>query len=440
MRDRICEQPASEMEINSILQPGGPKKNKSRPDLLRRLWQSCYLDDKCNPLTPRQRLLAQYRKDGLVLFLGAGVSTCSGVPSWDNLIQKVFAQLDLGKFDLGKFDYETVKWSFPNLLTQFDLAAYTLGSQREFVKMLYDCLYGDARFKEIKNIITEKKSWTQQRWNKLLVQLQRNETLKAVGELLIVKTGENWRRNQQIHAVLTTNADNLLELYCQASAPRARLLTMVDRASVGDHPEMTPVYHLHGALDAREENILRDGTPCNEVAVADLQKIDDQLLPGLVFRESEYYETLASPISFVNHTPQSYFQRLNVLFIGTSLNDLNIRRWLHSSFRERVEARTKYLREYHYRKYCDVRVEAELESVRHFWLRTKTERHEKCGMVEEREVPMKLIELSMSKLGVQVVWCDSYEDMQGCIRKLKKASVPNFGRRPFVRGWRPSAG
>ena len=65
------------------------------------------------------------------------------------------------------------------------------------------------------------------------------------------------------------------------------------------------------------------------------------LWPDLVFRESEYYEAIGSPNKFVNHTPQSYFQRHNVVFIGTSLEDLNIRRWLYSSFRERVEQRDK---------------------------------------------------------------------------------------------------
>lgn len=34
-----------------------------------------------------------------------------------------------------------------------------------------------------------------------------------------------------------------------------------------------------------------------------------------------------------------------VLFVGRSLDDLNVRRWPYTSFRERVEHRKKYLRE-----------------------------------------------------------------------------------------------
>lgn len=232
-----------------------------------------------------------------------------------------------------------------------------------------------------------------------------------MGDLLIVDDEGTPRRNPQVHAVLTVNADNLLELYCQAKTLGNRLLTMVDRASVGDHPEAIPVYHLHGALDARGENFLED-----------LEELDDNLLPDLVFRESEYYETIASPTRFVNHTPQSYLQRLNVLFIGTSLEDLNIRRWLYSSFRERVEQRTKYLLELHCRRYRDAVVEAELESARHFWLRKRTD-----GSDPNLS---RFVESTMRKLGVQVIWCESYDDVCACISELKeKGKERDFGRR-----------
>jgi hypothetical protein len=83
-----------------------------------------------------------------------------------------------------------------------------------------------------------------------------------VGDLLILEKGKGEkgpRRNPQIHAVITVNADNLLELYCHArlSGAKGKVLTMVDRPSVGDHPDAISVYHLHGILDARDENFRR---------------------------------------------------------------------------------------------------------------------------------------------------------------------------------------
>jgi len=146
----------------------------------------------------------------------------------------------------------------------------------------------------------------------------------------------------------------------------------------------------------------------------------------LIFRESEYYQTIANPVSFINHTPQSFLQRLNALFVGTSLDDLNMRRWLHSSFRERVQHRTKYLREFYATEYPDAEYEAEIESRRHFWLRTRTEIDNEG---KYWQVPEQHVDCVMSNLGVQVIWCDDYDDMRSCIHKLQKAGHSSqFGR------------
>jgi hypothetical protein len=76
-------------------------------------------------------------------------------------------------------------------------------------------------------------------WNDLRNELAKNETLRDIGDLLILDDSEKqtFRPNPHIHAVLNVNVDNLLELYCRAkTSGNKRLVTMVDRASVGDHP------------------------------------------------------------------------------------------------------------------------------------------------------------------------------------------------------------
>jgi hypothetical protein len=376
------------------------------------LERSCYLakDQRERALNARERLLEQYRNDGLVLFLGAGVSLGSGIPNWNSLIEDIFRKVGIDP-DIA------MKAAPSSIYAQFELAALCSGEQKDFYKNLYDCLYNQAGFKHLKAWLTKMKKGRKEQassdqrnyWDDLRKELAKNETLRDVGDLLILDDSEKQtlRRNPQIHAVLTVNADNLLELYCLAktSGSERRLVTMVDRVSVGDHPDAIPVYHLHGMLDARDENFRRNDSPC---AGGNVQKIEDELLPRLVFRESEYYETIANPASFVNHTPQSYFQRLNVLFIGTSLDDLNIRRWLYSSFQERVEQRTKYLHERHCEKYEHAKFEAKQESVRHFWLRPKKEKKDGKEVNISRE-SAKLIELVMRELGVQVVWCDDFQ-------------------------------
>jgi hypothetical protein len=80
---------------------------------------------------------------------------------------------------------------------------------------------------------------------------------------------------------------------------------------------------------------------------------------------------------------------------------------------ERVEQR---------KKYPDAACEAELASIRHFWLRTRMK-----GCLP---VPTDLVGLSAQKLGIQVIWCDSYAEVQNCLNELKhNGAAPNFGRK-----------
>ena len=246
---------------------------------------------------------------------------------------------------------------------------------------------------------------------------------------MITGEGSELRRNPQVHAVLTSNADNLLELYCLAKAGGKRVLNSVDRASVGDHPNQTPVYHLHGFLDARSEIALRGRLRCEDVVWIGT-KLPKELLPDVIFRESEYYETIANPSSFVNHTPQSLLRRLNAVFVGTTLEDLNMRRWLHDGFRERVDHRAKYLRQLYREPYEAVEYEAVTTARRHFWLRTEFE-SERGDPLRRWRVPQKPVEEVAGGLGVEVVWCKDYVDLQECVRRVGLAgNVPAFGREP----------
>lgn len=123
MRVKTCERPPTAKVIERILQCGPSEKDKNdRPDFLRRLCQSCYLDSECRALEPRQRLLAQYRKDGLVLFLGVGVSCESKIPSWQSLAESILQEAGIAT------EYRLLQQEFPSLLTQFELAGCNFGA------------------------------------------------------------------------------------------------------------------------------------------------------------------------------------------------------------------------------------------------------------------------------------------------------------------------
>jgi hypothetical protein len=423
MRIRTEKQvPPTRTDIDRIIREGARDVEKQHfAYFLRRMRKAFFLDDQDQPMPTRQRLIRQYATDGLVLFLGAGVSKGSGIPNWPELADAV-----LRKSGVAADDLDTVKRAMPTYITQFELAGLLLGSQRRLVEEIHRGLYAEMKcgpqLKEIPRKYEKQKGWAG--WNDVLKALQENKTLESVGNLLITCASGEARRNPQIHAVLTSNADNLLELYCAAKTGGKRVLTLVDRASVGEHPDETPVYHLHGTLDARGENLFKSFVASS--SETPLQAITDDLLPDLIFQESQYYETIANPASYVNHTPQSFLRRLNALFIGTSLDDLNMRRWLHDSFRERVLHRTKYLREFYVKQYPDAEFEAKLESRRHFWLRPETEPNRDGP---PWKVPKHYAERVMSNLGVQVIWCKDYDDLRNRIDEVQELGHnPEFGR------------
>lgn len=256
MRHRSKERPPERTVIDSIVKRGAAATDEqSYPQLLRRLRNACFLNDQNQPLLPQERLISQYRKDGLVLFLGAGTSKSSGIPNWPELAGEVLQKSGIERRNR---ELDKVKKALPSYIAQFELAALRLGS-KNFVRTVYEALYAGRKcaalvslLKKIPLEYSKQKNWSG--WREVLQALQENATLRAIGDLLIIEDNEEPRCNPQIHGVVTFNADNLLELYCQAKTSGRRLLKLVDRASVGQHPDTIPVYHLHGFLDARGEN------------------------------------------------------------------------------------------------------------------------------------------------------------------------------------------
>src|SRR5258708_3730925 len=65
-------------------------------EFLNRMRMSGYLDSADCRTTCLERLRLQYDSDGLVLFLGAGVSKASGIPEWRELIDLMLKTLGFG--------------------------------------------------------------------------------------------------------------------------------------------------------------------------------------------------------------------------------------------------------------------------------------------------------------------------------------------------------
>jgi hypothetical protein len=135
----------------------------------------------------------------------------SGIPNWDGLADSLLLKA------LKEESLEDVKRALPFFISRFEFVAERLGT-RGFVEELYAALYGETPCKTLLESIPIKrdaqKTWVG--WPSVAEALAANKTLAAIGDLLILKDGAGFRRNPQVHAVLTSNEDNLLELYRMA--------------------------------------------------------------------------------------------------------------------------------------------------------------------------------------------------------------------------------
>ena len=343
----------------------------------------------------------------------------------DKLLAEVLSYKGNSAQSLSHLLSEKANLSLP---AQFSLVRQQLKSDRLFVRSLFRLLYGSKKFRETKALLegiplSDKQKIaprTRARWRKLETKIEaENKTLAAIGKLLLgdKAKGVNARPecNAKIHAVMTTNVDNLLQNYVMALAHGHRLLNTVDRPSVGDHPNMISVFHLHGFLDTRSVMDSKDGTAGNAA------KDEEPEPPKLVFRESEYFDVIARPTGFANYTAHSFLQRTNVLFVGTSLEDENLRRWLYTSYRERVDARTEYLKGIYKTPYEHAREEAGYASLRHFWLRSKRELlalNSGSGR-EQNDRLLALVEDLTRTLGIEIIWYNEHSEVAKHLSALK---------------------
>jgi hypothetical protein len=373
---------------------------------LKRMQRHGYLDAEFCRTSALGRLQEIYRTEGLALFLGAGVARGSDIPDWRGLLDHLLGSMrqampGTGKQPTDKTPSETLEQDARLPLTsQFDLVAHDCAGPdrtREFTERLRTGLYGGEKMQELRrlaNAIPESnKDKKNHDWAPLLKELRRNTTLASVGDLLVKQQRSESMLNPNIHGVLTTNVDNLVQLYVMSLSGGTRLVDTVNYPGAYETRGRLPVFHLHGWLDMRDSR---------SAAVPS---------PPLVFRESEYFDAIANPNGFANHTAQFFCQRRNIAFVGTSLEDLNVRRWLYNAFKERRESLQKFLAD-RFPGYAGAGAEAYAASIRHFWFKWETELPQPSGAFKT------FLEDAMRHLGVQIIWYAEHAQVGTWLRGL----------------------
>ncbi len=131
--------------------------------------------------------------------------------------------------------------------------------------------------------------------------------------------------NPKVHAILTTNYDNLLE--AAFSTKFRYLLKPVGRTGSRESrtgQRLIPVYHIHGYISVFPP---RDATK-------------KQKPSELVIAEDDYFRTFYNPHGFTDSIATRFFRQRSCLFIGSAMTDMNLRRFLFYARREHTDPDT----------------------------------------------------------------------------------------------------
>lgn len=222
-----------------------------------------------------------------------------------------------------------------------------------------------------------------------------NSSVFAVGRFLI----DAARQQKGPKGVITFNADTFLETYITLFLRRehyagpgphnqpehlyvARSGTGIDRASGG--PDKIPIYHCHGSITPQ----YRDGFSTRDAR------------DRLIFLEQEYLDQSSAGASWPQTVFMFHAQSTKMAFLGLSMADPNIRRWLNLNNSETQQ---------------DVNRLSSGEAVNpsHIWLRPKP------ALQIEQDVLLS----SLVHLGVRPAWLESWATTEFGLQNLLALKV-----------------
>ena len=329
-------------------------------------------------------LLNAYRKNGIFLVLGAGVSHKSQVPSWPELLRRVCVELLAGDASLPSKLHDMTPPVFASFLEE------RAGSREALAKTVQHCLYENFPGKSYKPIDAES--------GPLFVETidPRNETLRSVSALCARRAPDGatykFQANPHVKAVMTTNYDNLLQTHSRAKYGKltdrgfdrhSLILRTVKRPSAGSQARKIGVYHVHGLIRYDKA-------------------IDDHLkhAPDLmVLTEQNFFDLFNNPTRISTYTFLHLLREHTALFVGLSMQDENLRRLLHYSKQERAES---------------YRTEGEHEGA----IRGRVQRHVAMLLDNLDEEVNDAHEATLAPLGVHVIWLQSFDEIETRLAEL----------------------
>lgn len=261
--------------------------------------------------TAQQKTLNDaFRDQRLTLYLGAGVSMGSGLPTWDKLLLGLYFRTTQSESQISdhwfpNYIYAAADWAMKVNKEPLDIAARAL-------RVAYpNTVAGNKQFKHaVRAALWDLDPNGPVPTDPFNYNLQANETLKAVAELCAREIDPtSTERDYGVRSVITTNYDDLLERALGEDCYKInhRIHTPV-YSEEGTFADELPVFHVHGYL------------PYPDTAEGPASDV--------VLTEAEYNLAANDPYSWSNIVQMREMSSSVGLAVGLSMDDRNIRRLL----------------------------------------------------------------------------------------------------------------
>jgi len=204
-----------------------------------------------------------------------------------------------------------------------------------------------------------------------------------MGEVLAQTIGTSLEPN----AIVSFNTESLLfaiihHYIHKKNRDQRKYLDFINRSISPRDKRRVPYIFCHGTLPVPEtSNYLRERRISNG---------------KLVFLENEYLQLANNSFSWQSNSFLEIVNSNIVVFVGVSLSDPNMRRWLSWSHNIRIE------------EICSITKKSQIDSAKHYWINK-----DPCD-VEQKS----WIEANVAHLGVRLIWISDWKNIGIVLKKM----------------------
>lgn len=246
-----------------------------------------------------------YKKGALTLYLGAGVSVDSGLPTWERLVLSMYFQTNREIF------LESRTQPFPNYL--FAISEWLLKESSDSLDIITSRIkrhYHEQDAKEFYRLIKETLYSANLEMGEYYHRSEydifgQNMTLSAIINLC----SSSVPGVSGIKSIISYNYDDLVEKGLELVDPAiATKFKIIYNEDLRFEANQVPIYHVHGYIP--------------------LDNIPGSSLEDLIFSEESYHKAAQNAYYWGNMVQMQNLANNTGLMIGLSLSDRNIRRIL----------------------------------------------------------------------------------------------------------------